>query len=33
MNIYYNEITGYWYIKGLDIEFITEYEAIEYLQN
>lgn len=28
--IYYNEYTGYWYISGLNIEFITEYEAIEY---
>jgi hypothetical protein len=26
----YNDYTGYWYISGLDIEFITEYEAIEY---
>lgn len=31
-NIYYNPRTGYWYIRGSKIEFITEEEAIEYYE-
>jgi hypothetical protein len=30
-NIFYNPRTGYWYIRNLNIAFISEYEAIEYL--
>lgn len=32
-NIFYNPRTGYWYIRYLPITFISEDEAIEYLDN
>ena len=28
--IYYDSYTGYYYISGLDIQFITEEDAAEY---
>lgn len=31
--VYYSSYTGYWYIKGLNIEFISDVEAYEYLDN